>query len=144
MAEDPKIGILQRDYPILRKLVRTHGQDYSREELASIESYLRSFLLIPPIESGMEAFIRFQQCSPLEYFLEWRMLGCRLRPAEQRRGSIYAMNEDFMYYAETLADFELSEEEKLTSSQIRHLERVSQEIGESGPPRVFLLWENSD
>ena len=45
-----------------------------------------------------------------------------------------------MYYAETLGDFELSDEEELTSSQIQYLERVAQEIGETGPPRVFLLW----
>jgi hypothetical protein len=144
MAEDPKVGVLQRDYPVLRKLVCTHGQDYTREELASLESYLRSFLLVPPIESGMEALIHFQECDPLEYFLEWKMLSCRLRPAEHRRGSIYAVNEDFMYYAETLADFELSDEEEILSSQIQYLGRAGQKIGETGPPRVFLLWENSD
>jgi hypothetical protein len=76
MAEDPDPDTLRRDYPVLARLVLTHGTEYTRRELRDLENVLSAHVLVPPLRSGIEAFVRQEPCDPLDYFRGWKMLRC--------------------------------------------------------------------
>jgi hypothetical protein len=146
MAEDPNLDALGREHPVLRNLVCTWGEPYSQPNLRSLDGFLAGFVRLPPLESGVEALVRFAQCDLNEYFAGWKTLGCQLRPEGERSGSAYRLNEQSVYYIDegnrndvTLEDVILVDNDLLDC-----LSDLGRSIGLLNPIRAFLLWENSD
>jgi uncharacterized protein (TIGR02996 family) len=147
MAEDPKIGVLKRDYPALSRLVATWGTEYTKDQLRDLENVLSANVWMPPLRNGIEAFIRCAECDPLAYFRGWRMLGCAIREgADSRRGSVYSLDESHCYYVDdsNLSDLVLTDEDEFGPEVISVLEKVPLECGTTTRPSVFFLWENAD
>jgi hypothetical protein len=146
MAEDPDMGTLRREYPVLAGLVLTHGSAYTRRQLRDLGNILASHLWVPPPRSGIEAFIRHQACDPLDYFRGWRVLRPRLRRVDVRRVSIQDLHESASYHVDegNLANLELADDVASDEACQRELTRLGQELGRPKLPDVFLLWENSD
>lgn len=146
MAEDPKLGILKRDYPILRGLVDTFGRPYEDGPLRQLDAFLSGFLRLPPIDSGIEAFLRFVDAEPLTYFRGWRGLQCNLRPKDQRVGSVYRINEGRVYYIEesNREDILRSDDIEVSETMLAALKDFGKSVDLNAPIHIFLLWENSD
>jgi hypothetical protein len=146
MGEDPEEEVLRRDYPVLSNLVATWGTEYTQNQLRDLESVLSANLWMPPLRSGIEAFVRCADCDPLDYFRGWKMLGCTFRGVVSRRGSIYSLDEQHCYYVDgsNLSDLTLTEEEEFGPEAVDVLRRIGRTCGAPAGPRVFFLWENSD
>src|SRR5579859_2864543 len=114
MAEDPNVGLLKRDYPVLSRLVATWGGEYPKNDLRDLQNVLSAHVWMPPLASGIEAFIRSEACDPLAYFNGWKMLGCELRDKEGRRGSTYSLDPEHCYYVEgyNLSDMAFTDDDK--------------------------------
>ena len=131
MAEDPDTKLL-RQFPALRELVLTSGQPYTADELRGLGTYLRSFIDLPPLASGIEAFVRFAPGHPLPRLAGWHALSCRSDDGRTRFDS---------------RDIEaLTRHDRRTfdGGLLRQIVALGQQVGRSGPPGMFLLWENSD
>lgn len=146
MAEDPRVGILKRDYPILKDLVLTHGLPYEQGELKQLDTFLAAFLQLPSIDSGLEAFLRFGEADALSYFSGWRGLQCKLKPEDQRVGSDYELNEGLVYYItdHNRDDLVRSDDVEISEAMLAALTDVGRSVDLNTPLRAFLLWENSD
>ena len=147
MADDPNLGILKRDYPVLRGLVYTRGGPYEDGELRQLDVFLAGFLRLPPIESGIEAFVRFADVDPLTCFRGWRGLQCNLRPEDQRVGSVYRSIEGRLAYCIEEANREdilRSDDIEVSETTLAALTDFGKSVGLDTPIRAFLLWENSD
>jgi hypothetical protein len=146
MAEDPNLGVLEREYPILRDLVCTRGDAYPLDTLRTLDEFLADFIRLPALESGIEAFLRFRQCNVLEYFADWKALESHLRPESERVGSAYSRNETIVYYVEEANrnDVTRVEELAINEASLANLAACGYNLGLSNPVRAYLLWENSD
>jgi len=146
MAQDPQLKILQNDYPVLRRIVCSVGNEYTRAELGELEELLSSYLLMPAIQSGIEAFIRCVPCDPAQYFAGWKMLGCTLQDDTGSRASIYSKELD-CYFADdsSISDLSLTDEDEFNAKTIESLVQLAITCGKTtASPDVFLLWENAD
>ena len=146
MAEDPDLGTLRRDYPVLAGLVLTHGAEYAGRQLRDLENLLSAHLRVPPLRSGIEAFVRHEPCEPLDYFRSWRVLRCAVRCDGPRRGSVYAFPEPSGYYVDdsNLADLDLADDVAYDQERQEELAAFGARLGRAGLPDLFFLWENSD
>lgn len=146
MAEDPKLGILKRDYLVLSRLVATWGTDYTNDQLRDLNNFLSANIWMPSVENGIEAFLRCAHCDPLDFFRGWKMLGCAVRAGNNRRGSIYSLDESHCYYVEAgnLSDLTMTDDDEFGPEVMDVLGRFGQECGQSAGPAVFFLWENAD
>lgn len=148
MAEDPRIGVLKRKYPVLHSLVATWGQNYSPQELTRFSAFLADYLSLPPIEGGIEAFIQFAPCHPLEYFSGWRILSLQLKDNETALGSIYHFEspQTTVYHLDSIPPqgLILADDTEVSEGTMSQLIEFGKKLGIETPPRVFLLWENSD
>lgn len=146
MAEDPKVGVLKRDYPVLGRLIATWGGEYSDNDLRDLNNVLSASLRMSVLESGVEAFLRCAPCDPLDFFTGWKMLGCEIRQTGTRRGSIYAMEEEHCYYVDdsSLSDLLLTDEDEFGREACDVLSDIGKACGRDSGPDVFFLWENSD
>ena len=148
MAEDPDLKLLRSDYPQLASLVYTQGNDYEADQLQRLQRYVEGYFHIPPLESGIEAFVRMAHCDPLSYFTGWRILTAspKTEPRELYRGQtdVY-IDESNLGSIQWTADETFSDETVMllrdSGRQLRidrHDRRAEDHL------RVFLLWENSD
>jgi hypothetical protein len=146
MVEDPDLGTLRREYPVLAGLVLTHGAEYTRRQLLDLGNVLSAHVRVPPLRSGIEAFVRHEPCDPLDYFRGWRVLRCGVRRDGPRRGSIYAFPEPSGYHVDdsNLADLDLADDVAYDEACQRGLMALGAAWARPGPPDVFLLWETSD
>lgn len=146
MAEDPDLEALDRDFPSLRELVYTVGDPYTRVQLHRLQSFVRRFIEVPAMESGIEAFVRLEPCDTLYYFGGWQALSCRLVEPGQRLGSTYGQPFPTVYHVEegNVSDLVCDDAAVLDEALLATVSRVGEKIGRTTPPRVFLLWENSD
>ena len=146
MAEDPRLGILKREYPILRGLVYTDGRPYEDDQLRQLDAFLAGFLRLPAIDSGIEAFLRFVDADVLTYFRGWRGLQCNLKPEDQRTVPVYRMNEGLVYNIEerNREDILRSDDIEVSETMLDALIDFGKSVGLNAPIRAFLLWENSD
>jgi len=129
MAEDPDLRLLEREFPSLLPLVYTRGDEYSKPQLATLQSFVGRYFRAPGVESGIEAFLRCAACDPLDYFRGWRALSI----ASQRTCI------DGNY-----PDVATDESELFDENMLAALARVARTLGFETPPRVFFMWENSD
>jgi hypothetical protein len=139
MAEDPDEDLLQRDYPALASLVNTWGEAYPRASIEKLANFLARYIRLPPIASGIEAFIRFQPCNPLDYLECWKMLQYEL-PGQDVANTTGVTNIDDSNVRELV----LREDELLSAAHLDALRRLAAAAGLEGPPSMYLLWENSD
>jgi hypothetical protein len=146
MAEDPNLGVLKRDYPILHELVYTNGRPYEDSPLRQLDAFLSGFLRLPPIDGGIEAFLRFVHANVLNYFRGWRGLQCNLRPEDERCGSAYPLNKGLVYYIEqpNWDDIVRSDDIEVSETTLAALTDFGKSVDLNTPIRAFLLWENSD
>lgn len=146
MAEDPDLGALARDFPILRRLVCTNGQPYEDGELRQLNALLARSLRLPPIGGGVEGFLRFVDADVLSFFRRCHGLQCSLRPEDQRAGSAYQLNEGLAYYIEqrNRQDVLLSDNIDVNEATLAALASFGNTVGLNAPIRAFLLWENCD
>jgi hypothetical protein len=146
MAEDPDLATLRRDYPVLSRLVGTRGNEYAPRDLLDLGNVLGSYFWLPPLQGGIEAFVRFAPCDPLDYFRGWKVLRCVLRPNGSRRGSIYALPEADGYPVDesNLSDLEVADDIVYDGERQQELVQLGEVLGRPGLPDVFFLWENSD
>ena len=146
MAEDPKVGILKQDYPVLRELVLTHGSPYENAALRQLDTFLAAFLRLPPSDSGIEAFLRLVAADALTYFSGWQGLQCKLKPEDQRMGSEYDLNEGLVYYItdHNRDDVLRSDDIEVSETRLAALTDFGRSVDLNTPIRAFLLWENSD
>lgn len=144
MAEDPKVDMLKRDYPVLGRMVATRGADYDKRQLRDLENVLSSYFWTPPLYSGFEAFIRCAACDPLDFFKGWRMMGVELQSG--RVGSACALDEEHCYYVEqgNLNDLALTDEDEFNEAANDILVAIGRQCNKPTGPDVFFLWENCD
>ncbi len=140
MAEDPNIAVLTREYPILRKLVGTWGEDYTGQQLQRLARFLWRFFDVPDFESGCEAFVRFCRCDTWRTFGGWRLLQVAI-PADLPE--VYEGQRAVHVEESNLASVNISADTVLNAARFSELEAIGSRIGVEGP-RAFLLWENSD
>jgi hypothetical protein len=140
MAEDPQLNVLQRDYPVLRRLVNTWGEDYNLQQLRGLEGFLAHYLVTPSVESGFEAFVRFAGCDVLQYFADWNLLQVEVLPTfrEVFRNQVCPRVEEG-----NLDGLSFRSEIVLNAEKISGLQQLGELVRQS-QPRVFLLWENCD
>lgn len=145
MAEDPDLALLEHQFPTLRQVVYTVGAPYKEVDLRRVQSFLRRFLDVPRVESGLEAFIRFEPCDILYYFGGWSVMSCRLAERGQRRGSYYGDSVATRYAVEqgNVSDVVCDDSLTLDESMLEQLQDLGRQFGR-GEPRVYFLWENSD
>ncbi len=148
MAEDPNLKLLRSDYPELETLVCSHGDNYDAGQLKRLQQYLERFFDIPPLESGIEAFVRMAYCDPMSYFAGWRILSAipKTEPRELYRGhSDTYINDSNLNSIHLTAEVTFSDETVLALSDAGRLLRVDRHDRQTKDHlRVFLLWENSD
>jgi hypothetical protein len=144
MAEDPDLELLGRDYPALASLVKTWGEEYPRASVERLASFLARYIRLPPIASAIEAFVKFEQCNPLDYVECWRMVQHELpvRPESWiiTDQTTRVTNIDESNFRELI----LREDELLSCCHLNALQQMAAAVGQEGPPSLFLLWENSD
>jgi hypothetical protein len=97
------------------------------------------------LESGIEAFVRLEPCDILHYFGGWQVLSCALVEPERRRGA-YLEDLPTRYSVEqgNVSDLVCTDSAHLNEELLGRVASLDTEIGRNEPPRVFLLWENSD
>jgi hypothetical protein len=139
MAEDPDEDLLQRDYPALASLVLTWGEAYPRASIEKLANFLARYIRLPPIASGIEAFIRFQPCDPLDYLECWKMLQYELPGQDVANTTGVTIIDD-----SNVRELVLREDELLSAAHLDALQRLAAAAGLEGPPSMYLLWENSD
>ncbi|HND20464.1 MAG TPA: hypothetical protein PLB18_13890 [Acidobacteriota bacterium] len=147
MAEDPRIGVLKQKYPVLHSMVATWGQNYTPQELTRFSAFLADYLSLPPIEGGIEAFIRFAPCHPLEYFAGWKILSVTI-DTRSAPASLYQFEspQTTVYHLDSIPPqgLILADETEVSEGTMSQLLVFGKKLGIETPPRVFLLWENSD
>jgi hypothetical protein len=140
MAENPKPGILRRDFPPLAKLVSTWGEAYTKEELALLDGFLEHWFDIPPCESGHEAFVRLDHCDLLSHFGGWRMTTAApkasLTPIYRGMPNVYVEQSN-------LGDVTIAPGPAFDAEALTYLQALGARIG-MRDLRPFLLWENCD
>jgi hypothetical protein len=146
MAEDPDKPLLAREFPVLSELVHTRGDPYDKQDLRQLQSFVQRFIDTPPLESGLEAFVRFGPCDVLSYFGGWNVLSCRLVEPDRRRGSICGDDPPTRYCVEegNVSDLLCDDRRVLDESLLQSVSHLGRQLGLEGSPRLFLLWENSD
>lgn len=146
MAEDPDMDTLRREYPVLGRLVLTHGNEYSKGELRDLGNILASHLWVPPLQGGIEAFLSFAPCDPLDCFCGWRVLRCAFRTEGPLWGSIYAFPDSDTFHVDesNLSDLDLADDVVYDGDRQRELMKLGEELARPESPDVFFLWENSD
>ncbi len=132
MAEDPDMKLLSQ-FPVLRELVATRGQPYTRAELDRLSAYLGVFLELPPIASGIEAFVRFAACAPTAHFGGWKALRCRPCTPTLRH-----------FESGNTSELRRDDNSVLGGSLMHSIIGLGPQLGLHARPAVFLLWENSD
>lgn len=140
MAEDPDLGLLGREYPVLRELVCTFGEDYSDRQLGRLGGLFERHLAIPPLESGFEAFVRLARCDLLRHFAGWRALHVTVLSSFRE---VYANQDCPVAEQSNLDGLELRSGTALDETKLRELEHLGSLTGCS-ELRPFLLWENAD
>jgi hypothetical protein len=146
MAEDPDLDLLEAEFPALRELVYTIGMPYKELELRRLQSFVRRFIDTPLVESGIEAFVRYEPCDILYYFGGWNVLSWKLVEPDRRVGSICGDDVPARYCVEqgNVCDLLCDDNNILDESLLETISRLGRRLGLAGPPRLFLLWENSD
>ncbi len=132
MAEDPRYGILRRDYPKLAPLCGTWGADYSSEELRQLDSALSPYFRLPGATRGLEAFVELEHADPLSFFGGWRVV-------EVSAGVEQIENVEQLKYGDLWSDGS-----RLTGAMLDELLDLGRQIGIDGPLTAVLLWENAD
>lgn len=140
LAEDPNIALLRRDYPELAELVYTRGDEYGRTQLLRLQRYVERFFDIPPIGSGLEAFVSMALCDPLAYFAGWQMLTA-IPKAEPRQ--LYRGQKSIYIDESNIGLLEISSNESFGEQALSVIRAFGNQLA-LGEVRVFLLWENSD
>lgn len=147
MAEDPRIGVLKRKYPVLHSMVATWGQNYSPQELTRFSAFLADYLNLPAIERGIEALIQFVSCDPLEYFSGWKILSVTI-DKRSAPASLYQFEspQTTVYHLDSIPPqgLILADDTQVSEGTMSQLIEFGKKLGIETPPRVFLLWENSD
>lgn len=148
MAEDPNLNLLRSEYPELVSLVCTRGDNYKPEQLNQLQQYLKRCFHIPPLEAGIEAFVRMAHCDPMAYFANWKILSAipKTESRELYRGQTDTYIDDSSVSSLHLsADLEFSDEKLLLLRNAGRQLRVNRHDRQpTDHLRVFLLWENSD
>jgi len=146
IAQDPNLQALADEYPLLYGMVGTWGLPYDADTLHALSRYLAPFLDLPELESGIEAYLHFEECDLLAHFARWKALQCTLRPPESRQGSTYRMNPKTVYYISDRNSDDVVREDVVEVNQqsLADLVRVGAEVGLHAPCRAILMWENSD
>lgn len=140
MAEDPKLGVLSRDYPALRPLAATRGDLIPKEDLAALDRCLSQYFALPRLESGLEAFLQFAECNLAEYFVGWQAAKPTLA-REPRR--LYGPTQDTYIDGSNVSCIDWSETVLIDAGLLHDLSLLGTKE-QLGPPQAFLLWENSD
>jgi hypothetical protein len=122
------------------------GTEYTQDQLRDLQNVLSANIWMPPLQKGIEAFLRCADCDPLDFFRGWKMLGCAIRDENNRRGSIYSLEEEHCYYVDdsNLSDLALIGIDDFGPEAVDVLERFGEECGMPSGPSVFFLWENAD
>lgn len=140
MAEDPDETLLQSEYPTLARLVYTRGDAYTLAEVQSLEQFLRHHMSLPPIEGGIEAFIRFVPSDLLSAFGRWQVLAAVPGPDFD---SIYSGLPGLYADDTNVGCLDFSTDGQFDRAKLDVLASFGVCIGQQYP-RAFLLWENSD
>jgi hypothetical protein len=148
MAEGSDLGMLRRDYPLLRRLVQTSGRDYTKDQLRDLGNLLTANLWMPPLRGGLEAFLRLAPCNPLDYFRDWKLLRCAPRrvtdtlTGEERIGS---HSQEAPHFDDgNLSELDLADASVYDEGCQGQLTALGAVLGANRLPDAFFLWENSD
>ena len=148
MAEDPNLHLMQNKYPALAKLVYTRGGAYTTEQLLRLQKFVERYFNTPPLESGVEAFVRMAPCDALSYFDGWRMLTA-IPTSEPRE--LYRGQKATYIDVSNLGSIQFIAEDTFNNQTIMALRKAGRQLRTDRHDlraedhlRVFLLWENSD
>jgi hypothetical protein len=142
MAGDPYWGATETAFlgPLggVGDLWGTRGEPYGLAQLLRWDRILRAHLPLPPLASGLEAFLRFAPADALALFDGWRMFSCRVTGAAAR---LPVLDEAPTFYDD---DVQVDDERWFDRAVLDELVVLGRAIGAPGGPRIFLLWENCD
>lgn len=131
MQED--FRMLEREYPDLWRLLGTHGGDYPRQALDTLESFLRRHFDAPALVGGVEAFVQCDGTDPLAHFRGWRVLSFFLAEDTYDDGEPW-----FQWRIDSKASHPFD------APTLEAITRYGRQLGFSDPPRVYYLWGNCD
>lgn len=143
MGESSDDELLEKEYPELANLWLTRGKDYSAAQLQELSQALAAVFRLPSLESGLEAFVRFEMCNLMEFFDGWSWAEI---PVSEGRSCDWLAASDHGW-REAAGVFDLS---LLACLRAFALEHLFTELGQCPTksellePRAFLLWENCD
>jgi hypothetical protein len=134
LSEDPDLEKLERDFPTLFGFTPTAGRPYTTEQLVALYDFVSRSFPVPPFEWGEEAFVLLS--GGANAFYGWRIWSCG--------------EEDLMWLGYTnILEVTESEEIVVDERVIRALQaelwpQIESLALQSGFPKAYLLWENSD
>lgn len=140
MAEDPEIELLEKEFPDLRVLVQSRGENYSPAQLHTLDTFLARHLHVPLAISGFEAFVRFQSCDLVHFFGGWRKLQVTVGPNLRQ---LYPGFPDDYVDESNLDSVELRTDSLFDQNALRALGELGLLIHQPALS-LFLLWENCD
>lgn len=131
MAEDPQLDVLRREHGHLFPLCQTWGEAYSPAQLQHLHAAINPYFRLPHPESGYEAFVRYEECEPLDYLAGWRVVEvvddvALIDCAQLTYGTLWR------------------EGRCLDAAVLGELLDIGKAVTPGCPLGLFLLWENCD
>jgi hypothetical protein len=128
-------------FSTLSALMETHGDPYSAEQFAILNSLAGQYLALPPFESGVEALVRTKAANPLQYLADWSVMTYRVMEGRKHPYSTtpppYSVEDSNVSDLMTADDLPYRRIHEALCSLARYFARQKE-------PGIWLLWENSD
>lgn len=141
MGEDLDRAALRGEFPTLLPLMLTSGNPYTPKELQTLHEFMKPYLELPPFDQGIEALLRVLPTDPVALVGDWSVLSCEVRPGRTHRYT--SKPPPYIVDDSNIGDLILTE-----NLHYRSVHETLMEVGrwlhKPPPPRLWLLWENSD
>lgn len=131
MAQDPQIHVLRRKHPHLHPLCQTSGERYDATQLQHLHTAVKPYFRLPYPKSGIEAFVEYEACNPLDYLAGWRVVEV-------------ADDVDVIDRAQATHGELWRDGRRLDHAVLRKLREIGKLVVPGHPLQLFLLWENCD
>ncbi|HVE40223.1 MAG TPA: hypothetical protein VNM14_10070 [Planctomycetota bacterium] len=141
MGESDDKVPFEPEFKALNSLMETHGDPYSAEQLALLNSIAGRYLDLPPFESGVEALVRSGAADPLRYLADWGVMTYRV--AEGRTHPYTTTPPPYRVEESNVLDLVTVDE--IPYRRIHEpLCSLARWFARQKEPGIRLLWENSD
>lgn len=117
----------------------TSGEPLNKEILAQLDAVLAKYFRLPPLDSGIEAFARFDVVDVLAYFEDWPLWTIAARDGSEESRWV----ED--YGSTPIAEsYVATDALRFAPAHVARLQTLARTMRIEQPVRAFLVWGNSD